>query len=312
MAKGVASAFQARTPGEQVNEPTDGVGPPHSAAVNKRAHHEAATDTGLDARAPPAASPEMEYAAKGAPCPQGTNQPEAETCVGLIAEDTDQPGTETGGQGDKLAADALPVPTQWEPTAETTNNAHPPDTLAVDKRSRPDTAANRAYGEAQDSRPPGAPEVEKVLLGKGNKRTGGPAMMTPSTRLWGPAGTGPLCRPDAPFHTQPYDASQRTCHPHKGPHLSMLPGAPTSQLCRPGTDCYQPHSRRGGRSRGGPVCGDNRPDTAQTGRTGPWGPCAGSRRRHQQASGPATSTDGPILGTGEPGLRAIRRGRPPP
>ena len=63
---------QEPTPGAQVEEtPGDADAPPPT-TEGDRAHHRAAADPGLNARAPPAASLETADAAGWAPCPQAT------------------------------------------------------------------------------------------------------------------------------------------------------------------------------------------------------------------------------------------------
>ena len=111
--KQVPSAPQVRTPGEQVAEPNNDAGPPQPAAVDERVHHDATTDTGLDARAPPATSSKTADAASGAPCPQATHLVEVEACASRAAEDTDRPGTKSGGRGAEQTTDAPPGTDRW-------------------------------------------------------------------------------------------------------------------------------------------------------------------------------------------------------
>ena len=101
-----ADAPPVLTPGERVGEPADNASQPHPTSVDEHTHPDIAANTGLDAQAPPGATPATADTNSGACCAQATQQQQAETRADRAAEVINEPGTGTGRQEIWQAADA--------------------------------------------------------------------------------------------------------------------------------------------------------------------------------------------------------------
>ena len=121
----------------------------------------AAGDSGLHTQAPPAASPGTADTAEEAPCPQATQQPEAEGCAVRAPGGTRH--TNARGQATTGTTNGPQDVLHEKRAVGATDGARPPQFAAAGERVHPDAAMSQARAGTHDNPPLGAPETEDIL-----------------------------------------------------------------------------------------------------------------------------------------------------
>ena len=129
--------------------------------MGDEAHRSAATDPGPDAQVPPAASPGTADTAEEAPCPQTTNQPEAETCA--VRAPPGGGHTDAGEQETRCTTGGAPAVLHEDWAGGADGDARPPQPATPEERVHSGAARSPARVGMHDGPPAGAPETEDIL-----------------------------------------------------------------------------------------------------------------------------------------------------